>query len=165
MAIREILKFGEPVLEQKAKRVRNFDGELKALADDMLETMLKAEGVGLAAPQVGVPLRLTVIKMPDEEPLFLVNPEVIEQKGTRLCAEGCLSYPGYRGETVRSEMVKVKALDLNGDKLKIRADGLLAQALEHEIDHLSGILYTERIADKNSLKKIEMIPDPQSREI
>jgi len=165
MAIREILEFGEPILEQKAKRVRNFNEELKKLADDMLETMRKACGVGLAAPQIGVPLRLTVIEIPEEEPIILVNPEVIEQIGQRQVTEGCLSYPGYRGETTRSELVKVKALDLNGEKIKVKADGLMAQALEHEIDHLNGILYTDRLIDKDSLHKIEMIPDPDQREI
>jgi len=165
MAIRDILEFGEPILEKKAKRVRNFDKELKQLADDMMETMRKAYGVGLAAPQVGVPLRLTVIEIPEEEPLILVNPEITEQKGERQVTEGCLSYPGYRGETTRSEMVKVKAVDLNGEKIKVKADGILAQALEHEIDHLNGILYTDRLIDKDSLHKIEMIPDPDLREI
>ena len=165
MAIRDILEFGEAILEKKAKRVRNFDKELKQLADDMMETMRKAYGVGLAAPQVGVPLRLTVIEIPEEEPLILVNPEITEQKGERQVTEGCLSYPGYRGETTRSEMVKVKAVDLNGEKIKVKADGLLAQALEHEIDHLNGILYTDRLIDKDSLHKIEMIPDPDQREI
>ena len=165
MAIRDILKFGEPILEQKAKRVRTFDAELKKLADDMLETMRKAYGVGLAAPQVGVPLRLAIIEIPEEEPLIMVNPEVTDQKGERHVTEGCLSYPGYRGETIRSEMVKVKAVDLNGEKIRIKGDGLLAQALEHEIDHLNGILYTERLVDKDSLHKIEMIPEPDQREI
>lgn len=165
MAIRKILEFGEPILEQKAKRVRNFDAELKKLADDMLETMRKSCGVGLAAPQVGVPIRLTVIEIPDEEPLILVNPEVVEQIGQRQVTEGCLSYPGFSGETMRSEMVKVKAFDLNGEKIKIRADELLAQALEHEIDHLNGILYTDRLIDKNSLHRTEIIPDPDQREI
>ncbi|MFC1978807.1 peptide deformylase [Chloroflexota bacterium] len=165
MAIRKILEFGEPILEQKAKRVRIFDNELKKLADDMLETMRKACGVGLAAPQVGTSLRLTVIEMPDEEPIILVNPEITEQKGERKVTEGCLSYPGYRGETTRSELVKVKACDLNGDKIKIKADGLLAQALEHEIDHLNGILYINRLIDKTKLYRTEMIPDPDQREI
>ena len=165
MAIREILEFGEPMLEQKSKRVRNFDKELKALADDMLETMRQAYGVGLAAPQVGVPLRLTVIELTDQEPIILVNPEIVEQAGERQVTEGCLSYPGYRGATMRSELVKVKALDLCGEKIRIKADGLLAQALEHEIDHLNGILYTDRLIDKNSPYKIEMISDPEQREI
>jgi peptide deformylase len=165
MAIREILGFGEPILEQKAKRVRSFGKELKKLADDMLETMRKAYGVGLAAPQVGEPLRLTVIEIPEEEPIILINPEVTEQKGERQVTEGCLSYPGYRGEITRSETVKVKALDLNGEKMRIKADGLLAQVLEHEIDHLNGILYTNRLVNKDKLYKIEMIPDPDQREI
>jgi len=165
MAIRKILEFGEPILEQKAKRVRNFDDELKALANDMLETMRQASGVGLAAPQVGVPIRLTVIEIPKEEPIIMVNPEVTEQKGQRQVTEGCLSYPGYRGDIIRSELVKVKALDLNGEKIKVKGDGLLAQALEHEIDHLNGILYTDRLIDKDKLYRIEMIPDPDNREI
>jgi peptide deformylase len=165
MAIRKILEFGEPILEQKAKRVRSFDKDLKKLADDMLETMRKSCGVGLAAPQVGVPIRLTVIEVPDEEPLILVNPEVVEQIGQRQVTEGCLSYPGFRGETMRSEMVKVKAFDLDGQKVRIRADEILGQALEHEIDHLNGILYTERLIDKDKLYRTEIIPDPDQREI
>jgi peptide deformylase len=165
MAIREILEFGAPILEQKAKRVRNFDDKLKKLADDMLETMRQASGIGLAAPQIGVPLRLTVIELTDEEPIVLINPEIVEQAGERQVTEGCLSYPGYRGETTRSEMVKVKALDLSGEKIRIKADGLLALALEHEIDHLNGILYTNRLIAKGSLYKIEMIPNPDQREI
>ena len=159
MARRKIVLFGEPILREKAKRVRNFDKELKILVQDMLETMRQADGIGLAAPQLGIPLRVTVIEVPEEDPIVLVNPEVVEQQGQRQCSEGCLSYPGYRGVTNRSELVRVKALDVNGEKLRIKADGLLAQALEHEIDHLNGILYTDVLIDKNKIYRTDMLPE------
>jgi peptide deformylase len=165
MARRKILLFGEPLLRQKAKRVRNFDKELKSLVEDMRETMRHAEGVGLAAPQIGVPLRITVIEIPEQDPIVLVNPEVVEQIGQRNVSEGCLSYPGYRGITTRAELIRVKAFDINGEKFRIKADGLLAQALEHEIDHLNGILYTDLLVDKDKIYRTDMLPEDGQREI
>jgi len=112
-------------------------------------------GVGLAAPQIGIPLRVIVIGMPGEEEMVLINPEVVRRKGERLVNEGCLSVPGYVGQIKRSESVTVKGLDRNGKKIRIKANELLAQALEHEIDHLNGVLYISHLEDIDRLRKIE----------
>ena len=147
----------DPVLRQKAKRVRSIDGSIKHLIDDMVETMYRESGVGLAANQVGVLQRVAVIQLPDdEEPIVLINPSVVRITGQRELEEGCLSIPGYRGLLYRSEIVRVKAIDRYGKPMRIKADGLLAQALEHEIDHLNGILYIDHIASHEKLYKIEL---------
>jgi len=156
MAIIPIRVVPDPVLRQKSKRVRIIDGSVKKLISDMVETMRSVPGrVGLAAPQVGVPLRVIVIGIPEEEAIVLVNPEVVRRKGERLVAEGCLSVPGYLGEIKRSEAVVVKGRDRNGKEIRIKADELLAQALEHEIDHLNGVLYIDQLESMDKLRKIE----------
>jgi len=133
----------DPALSQKAKRVRNIDTALQRLIDDMIDTMHHEGGVGLAANQVGVLRRVAVIQLPeDEEPLVLINPQVVSTQGQREIEEGCLSIPGYRGLLSRGEVVRVKALDRNGKPIRIKADGLMAQVLEHEINHLDGILFS-----------------------
>ena len=113
-----------------------------------------ANGVGLAAPQVGVSLRVAVIVIPDETPIVLVNPEVVRRQGERLVDEGCLSIPGYVGQIKRAESVTVKARDRGGREIRIKADELLAQALEHEIDHLNGVLYIDHLDNPADLRKI-----------
>ncbi|MSQ33197.1 MAG: peptide deformylase [Dehalococcoidia bacterium] len=154
----------DPVLRRKANRVAAIDRSVKRLAQEMLETMHEAGGVGLAAPQVGVPLRLVVIEVPDQEPLMLVNPLVVKRSGQREIEEGCLSIPGYRGLVTRSLDVLVKAHDLAAKDVRIRAQAeqpeqaLLAQALEHEIDHLNGVLFIDHIHDQSKLYKIEDSP-------
>jgi peptide deformylase len=136
---------GNQVLRQKARRVSQVDRTLQKLIDDMIETMQKAPGVGLAAPQVGVPLRLAVIEVEDKVTVIL-NPEIIKRSGEVELDEGCLSVPGFWGRVNRAERVSVKALDRNGKDLRIRdAEGLLAQALQHEIDHLEGRLYVDHL--------------------
>jgi peptide deformylase len=155
MAILKVLTVPEPVLRQKSKRVRNIDSSIRKLAGDMLETMHAAPGVGLAAPQVGVPLRVIVIGMPEEEDFVLINPEVVRQTGERLVTEGCLSVPGYFGEIKRAQRVTVKGRDLSGKEIRIKAEELLAQALEHEIDHLNGVLYIDHLESQDRLHKIE----------
>lgn len=154
MAVLPIYTYPHPVLRKKAKRVARPDDFIQRLIDDMLDTMHAAKGVGLAAPQVGVPLRLAVIELPGESPLVLINPEIIERKGEREVEEGCLSYPGYRGIVRRAVEVKVRARDRNGKLYRIKGTDLLAQALEHEIDHLDGILYLDRLVD-GKVYKIE----------
>jgi len=154
MAVLDIRVFPDPVLRQKAKRVGNIDGLLQKLIDDMIETMHGCSGVGLAAPQVGVPLRIAVIRIPGEEVITLINPEVIKRKGERVVEEGCLSLPGYKGEIRRSMVVKVKGLDRHGKEVRIKAEELLAQALEHEIDHLNGVLYIDRLESPDKLQKL-----------
>lgn len=146
----------DPVLRQKAKRIRNIDISLERLIDDMLETLPAASGVGLAAPQVGISLQLAVIWLPEEEePIVLVNPEVIRKSGERTVEEGCLSIPGYRGEITRAASVTVKARDRKLKEFRLKATGLLAQALEHEIDHLNGILYIDHLESPDRLYRIE----------
>jgi len=121
----------------------------------MVDTMRAASGVGLAAPQVGIPLRVAVIEIPGEEVIALINPEILKRHGERLVQEACLSVPGYQGEVKRSVWVKVRAQDREGRIIRIRGEGLLAQALEHEIDHLNGVLYIDRIEQPDKLWKVE----------
>lgn len=153
MAVRRICVLPDPVLRQKAKKITVIDGSVRRLIDDMIETMKAASGVGLAAPQVGVSLRVAVIGIPGEEIITLVNPEIVKRQGERLLEEACLSVPGYQGELKRSIWVKVKAQDRQGRDIRIRGDELLAEALEHEIDHLDGILYVDRV-ENNRLWKL-----------
>jgi len=127
MAILPIRTVPEPVLRQKSKRVKNIDGSVRKLAADMIETMHAASGVGLAAPQVGVPWRVIVIGMPGEEDFVLINPEVVRRSGERLVTEGCLSVPGYFGEIQRAQRVTVKGKDLSGKETRIKAEELLAR--------------------------------------
>jgi len=155
MTLRQIRVVPDEILYQKAKKVPGVDASIQKLIDDMIETMQQACGVGLAAPQVGVSLRVITLQMPEQEPFGIINPEVVKCSGERMVVEGCLSIPGYQGELKRSEKVTVKGLDRNGCKLRIKATELLAQALEHEIDHLDGILYTDRIGEDGKLYRIE----------
>jgi peptide deformylase len=120
----------------------------------MLETMQQAGGVGLAAPQVGVSLRLVVIQMPEEEPIVLVNPEIVKCSGEREVVEGCLSVPGYAAHIKRSVSVTAKGRDRTGKEIRIKGEGLLAQALEHEIEHLDGILYIDHLASPDDLQRV-----------
>jgi len=157
MAVLPIRTLPDPVLRQKAKRVRTIDGSIKKLIADMRETLHADPGrVGLAAPQVGVSLRVTVIGIPDEEDIILINPEIVRRKGTRLVSEGCLSVPGYVGQISRAESVTAKGRDLSGKEIRIKAEGLLAQALEHEIDHLNGVVYVDHLESMDELRKVEV---------
>jgi len=155
MAVLPIRTVPDPILRQKAKRVRSIDGSINKLIADMRETMQSAFGVGLAAPQIGIPLRVIVISIPEQEEIALINPEIVRKKGERLVDEGCLSVPGYIGEVKRAESVTAKGLDQNGKEIRIKADELLAQALEHEINHINGILYIDQLESIDKLRKIE----------
>jgi len=154
MAVLQIRTLPDPVLRQKARKVGSIDGSVQKLIDDMIETMRAVQGVGLAAPQVGVPLRLAVIEIPGEEVITLINPEVVKRQGERVLEEGCLSVPGYRGEIKRAVTVKVKALDRQGKQMRIKGEGLLAEALEHEIDHLNGTVYVDHVEEPDKLYRI-----------
>jgi peptide deformylase len=156
--IREIHIIPDPVLRQKAVKVPAIDKSILQLVDDMILTMQKSNGAGLAAPQVGVSLRVITLQMPDEEPFCIINPEITKRTGEVEVTEGCLSIPGYQGELKRSVTVTAKGLDRNGEKIRIKGTGLLAQALEHETDHLDGILYIDRLESEDKLYKI----DPQT---
>ena len=157
MAILPISHFpDDPVLRQKDKKVSRIDNSIQQLIDDMVETMQQANGVGLAAPQVGVSLRVAVLQMPDEEPVAIVNPEIIKRDGEQEVTEGCLSIPGYFGELKRSASVTVKGRDRQGKAIRIKATGLMAEALEHEIDHLNGTLYIDHLDSQDKLHRIEV---------
>ena len=156
MAVLPIVTLPDPILRKKTKRIRTIDKSIRKLIEDMRETLHAEVGrVGLAAPQVGVSLRITVIGIPEEEDIVLINPEIVRKKGERLVSEGCLSIPGYIGQIPRAESVTAKAKDINGKEIRIKADELLAQALEHEIDHLDGVLYIDHLENEDDLKQIE----------
>jgi peptide deformylase len=145
-----IVKYGDPVLEKPAATIKKFDAELEQLADDMFASMYAAQGVGLAAPQVGKSLRLTVIDVSNgknpEAKIVLVNPEIIHAEGEVREEEGCLSIPGFRGYVVRPQFVTVKAQNLKGEPFEIRGENLLARAFCHEIDHLQGVLFLQHLS-------------------
>jgi len=156
MAVLPILPAQDnPVLRQKAKKVPTIDSSIQRLIDDMIETMQQANGAGLAAPQVGKSLQVIVIQMPEDEPIAIINPKVVKRSGEREVAEGCLSVPGYSGEIKRSASVIVKGLNRDGKEIRIKASELMAQALEHEIDHLNGTLYIDHLASQDKLYKIK----------
>ena len=146
MAIRQIRLNGDEILRKKAREVDTVDDKIRELLHDMLETMHKYNGVGLAGPQVGILKRVIVIDLYDgEEPLLLVNPKIIKSKGKQEVDEGCLSFPNEYAKIIRQKEVVVEALNKNGEKVKIVAKDLLAQALSHEIDHLDGILFVDNM--------------------
>ena len=161
MAILPLRYAPDPVLRQKAKRVRKLDPKIDKLIDDMLETLPAVSGIGLAAPQVGVSIRLAVVETPDEEQLVLVNPEIVKRSGERAVGEACLSVPGYRGDIKRSVSVTVKARDRNWKEFRVKATGLLAQCLEHELDHLDGTLYIDHLESMDQLEHVK--PDEEEQ--
>ncbi len=158
MAIRNIREDGDDVLRKVCKPVTKMTERLSQLIDDMFDTMYEANGVGLAAPQVGVLRRIVVIDVMDDNPLVLVNPEIVEQDGEQIGPEGCLSLPGLQGDVARPEHVICKALDRDMNEITVEGEGLLARAICHELDHLDGILYKDLAID--GLYKVEPInPD------
>lgn len=152
MALRTIVTIPDPVLRRKARKVTDFGPELQKLLDDMVDTMRDAPGVGLAAPQVGIPLRAVVVEFGDEEDetvppkLFvLLNPEITRaSQETVVAPEGCLSIPGYAGEVDRFDAVTLRGQNRHGQPMRIKADGWLARIFQHELDHLDGVLFTDR---------------------
>jgi len=143
MALRSIRIKGDPILRKISKVVKNIDTRTQVLIDDMLDTMYEANGVGLAAPQVGILKRIAVIDIGDG-PIILINPEIVEANGEVNDKEGCLSVPNQEGNVIRPQYVKVKAQDREGNPMEIQGENFLARALCHEIDHLNGILYTDK---------------------
>lgn len=148
MALRGIIKYGDPILRRTSRPVEKFDDRLFTLLDDMKETLVKAEGVGLAAVQVGVLRRVIVVDCGDGY-LELINPEITETSGTQFETEGCLSIPGQSGTTIRPAKVKLKAQDRNGVWHVYSAEGLKARCFCHETDHLNGILYIDKLKPNN----------------
>lgn len=145
MAIREIRKMGDDVLTKVCREVKSVNDHTLELIEDMFDTMYEANGVGLAAPQVGVLKRIAVIDVTGEDPILLINPRIVETSGEQVGQEGCLSVPGKSGEVARPNYVKVIALDENMEEYEIEGTELLARALCHEIEHLDGHLYVERV--------------------
>jgi len=164
MAVIPIRLLNDPILRTKAKRIKNIDSSIQKLIDDMLETNWDASGAGLAAPQVGLSLRLAVIQLSRDEKYVLVNPQIMRRTGTRTVTEGCLSIPGYVGDIQRAEKVTVRATDRYGKEYRIRGEGLLAEALEHEIDHLNGVLYIDYLDSLDELRKVEPPREEDSAE-
>jgi peptide deformylase len=162
MAVLDLVYEGDERLRKKAVKIRHVDDGIRKLADDMWETMKAEHGVGLAAPQVGVGLRLIMVHVPadydEDDPteysFRLANPEIIKSFGRQVGTEGCLSIPGWLGDVPRAEAVTVKAIDMNGRPIRIKAENHLAVVLQHEIDHLDGILYTDRVEDRSTLRRI-----------
>ncbi|MGA8530771.1 MAG: peptide deformylase [Acidobacteriaceae bacterium] len=148
--IREIVKYPDPILQRPTEKIAEFNEELRTLAADMFESMYKAQGIGLAAPQIGVGRRITVIDLSNKQnpndKLVLVNPEIVHKEGKQVEEEGCLSLPDIRDKVSRAAKVKVKAQDLDGKWIELEGADLLARAFQHEIDHLDGILFPWRIS-------------------
>jgi peptide deformylase len=155
MAVRPILTFQHPVLRQKAKKVPRVDTSIQRLIDDLVETMLDAPGAGLAAPQIGVPLRVCVVKGDDNQIWGLVNPEMVKHDGVQVGYEGCLSYPGWVGEVSRHETVVVKGRNRRGKEVRIKSTGFTARAFQHELDHLDGILFIDLLTNLDTLRRVD----------
>ena len=145
MGTRTIRQGNDHILREKCPEIKEITPEILRLIDDMVETMHSADGIGLAAPQIGIPKRLVVIDIQEGDIMVLVNPRVVEQSGEDLAIEGCLSFPGLYGEVPRASRVKVEAMNKDGEIVVVDADGLLARALQHEIDHLNGVLFVDRV--------------------
>lgn len=145
MARRMIVKIGEDILRKKCKEVTEFDAHLGELLDDMKETMLDADGVGLAGPQVGVLRRVAVVSPNGRTFYEFVNPVIVSSSGTQICREGCLSVPGINGEVERPKKIEVMAYDRNGRRFMLKAEGFLANICCHEFDHLDGILFIDKM--------------------
>jgi len=174
MAIREILTSAHPALRQKAKKVKRVDASIHKLIDDMFDTMHDAHGLGLAAPQIGVGLRIFIVEMPQDdtddtveaqprekrrvqysgERIVLINPEIVKASGEQVGEEGCLSIPGYVGIVRRAQKVIIKGLNRNGKEIKLTGEDLLARAFQHELDHLDGILFTDRLEKPEDLYRL-----------
>lgn len=167
MAPMEIIKEGDPRLRQKASKIRKVDDDVRKLAQSMMETIdVTPYAVAVAAPQVGVLRRLIAIKIPGEDPedleegeepegpieMALANPEIVRSSGQQVGIEGCLSIPGWTGEVKRAMHVTVKARDMNDKEVRVKASGFFARALQHEIDHLDGVLFVDRVEDRDTLR-------------
>ena len=167
MAVRTILTAENPLLREQSKKVTRFGAHLEDLVNDMFDTLHAAQGLGLAAPQIGVLQRVFIVEMPPEydeegaeiapgESYVLVNPQIVKTRGEEKMEEGCLSVPGYRGLVKRAINVIIKARDLDGRPVRFRGEELLAQAFQHELDHLDGVLYLDRLESPDDLWPLEV---------
>jgi peptide deformylase len=153
MVIRRILTAEEPILRERARKVTQFDASLHRLLDDLVETMRDAPGVGLAANQIGVPLQVAVIELEDKV-TELINPQIVRSSGEIIDWEGCLSIPGFVAEVTRAAKVTVKARDRHGKEFRVKGEELFARALQHEIDHLNGVLYIDYLESLEELVRV-----------
>jgi len=152
MAIRNIVLEGDEILRKRCKEVKEVDDRIRMILDDLTETMRNKDGLGIAAPQVGIMRRILVVEPEKGELLELINPVIIESSGVQTGEEGCLSVPGYVGVVERPEFIKVEALDRHGNKAVHEATGLKAVAISHEIDHLEGVLYVDKATDVHEIE-------------
>jgi peptide deformylase len=171
VAVRDIIFADNPILREKSKKVKDFGEALQVLIDDMVETMQATNGLGLAAPQVGVLQQVIIIQLPEdeEEPqsgkLFaLCNPQIVRADGEEEGEEGCLCLPGYVGEVKRATSVTVKAQDRRGKKVRIKAEGFLARVFQHETDHINGILYIDRVESPDKIRRIVPSEEEESED-
>lgn len=156
MAIREVLKYGNKILKRVSRRVEKIDDEILNIVKDLNDTLNEDEGgIGISAPQIGILKRIILIDLKEDNfnPITLINPKIVKKIGHEKSVEGCLSYPGYEGIVIRPKKVTVIGLNLNGEEVNYNADGLLAKAFCHEVDHLDGILYVEKAKKIYKLKK------------
>jgi len=154
MAIHTLITSENPILRQKAKKVHRFDPSMQKLVEDMFETMHASHGVGLAAPQIALSIRLFVAEFEDHK-VAMFNPEIIKAEGEELGTEGCLSIPGYVGDNIRrATSIVVKGQDVRGKPIRVRAEGWFARVLQHEIDHLDGILFLDRLDRPEDLREV-----------
>jgi peptide deformylase len=163
MVIRRILTAEEPILRERARKVTRFDASLHRLLDDLLETMRDAPGIGLAANQVGVPLQVAVIELEDKV-TELINPQIVRASGEVIDWEGCLSIPGFVAEVGRAQKVTVKAKDRHGKEFRVKGEDLFARALQHEIDHLNGVLYIDYLDSLEELVRVGEHPSDVEEE-
>jgi len=172
MAVRPIVQADNPLLRKKSKKVKRFGRSLQNLVDDMVETMHAVHGLGLAAPQIGVSQQVIVIQLPEDEEdpqsgklYVLCNPEIVKTAGEEEIEEGCLSVPGFAGDVQRAAVVTVKGLDRHGKKIRIKAEGLLARAFQHEIDHINGVLYIDRVDSPEKIRRIVPVEEQEPQEV
>lgn len=166
MAVRPLVQANDPVLRRRARRVTSFGPELQSLIADMVDTMRAYNGVGLAAPQIGVSQQVLVIQLPEDEGeqesnrlYVLCNPKIVRRRGEELGVEGCLSLPGFAGEVPRATMVTVKGQDPEGKPVRIKAHGFMARVLQHEIDHLHGKLYIDRVESPEKIWTVQPVDE------
>ncbi len=165
MALRTIRTYGDEILEKKCREVKDMKPRYRELIDDMLDTMYEAQGVGLAAPQVGVLRQIVVIDVSEEadSPIVLINPEILELSGEQTGQEGCLSLPGKAGIVTRANYAKVRALNEDMEEIVVEGEGLLARALQHEIDHLAGEMYVSKV-EGDLLDTTQAAEEPNARQ-
>ena len=159
MTILPIRKFPDPILRKKSEKILDINKDIIQFGHDMLDTMQAAKGVGLAAPQVGKLIRMITIQIPEKDPMIMINPFISKKEGLREVQEGCLSVPGFTGIIERSINIEAEYLDENQGKINLSAEELLAQAIEHEVDHLNGIMYTDHLKSHKDLHKTGVTPN------